>query len=609
MYYSDDVIEEVRSRNDIVDVISSYVKLKRQGANYFGLCPFHSEKSASFSVSPSKQIYYCFGCGAGGNVISFIMQYENYTFPEAVQYLAQRAGMELPEQDYSQEERQKRDVNTQLRNVQKMAATYYYYQLRSPAGAPGMKYFRDRQLSDETMKSFGLGYAGKYSDRLYRYMKSKNIPDSILKQSGLFIIDKERMTDKFWNRVIFPIMDVNNRVIGFGGRVMGDGKPKYLNSPETPVFDKSRNMYGLNIARRTHRKYLIVCEGYMDVISMHQAGFTNAVASLGTSLTQEHCRLLKRYTDEVILSYDSDGAGIKAGLRAIPMVKAAGLKARVLHLEPYKDPDEFIKAMGAEEFEKRLENAENSFHFEMKQLEKQYDMKDPEDKTRFFRKVADKIAGFDMEVERDNYIDAFAAEYNISVSGLKSMVRKAILAGTAEKDELKDKDEENSEKPLALESRRSRENKRERGIVRSEGLLLTWLTEYPGFYKTLKKYVQPEDFSTPITRELAGMLYEQLEKGEARPAVIIDHYTEQEQQAQAVRFFNTRVKLNSESEIMQAMRETIYKVMESSIMARDSDTQTDFARIMARVSEKKQLEETLPGETFDLSGGDERIES
>ena len=359
MFYPEELVEEVRTRNDIVDVISGYVKLQRKGSSYFGLCPFHNEKSPSFSVSPGKQMYYCFGCGAGGNVLTFIMEYENYSFPEALKLLADRAGVKLPEQEYSKEERRQQDLRTAILEVNKTAAKYYYYQLRTEAGKPGMDYLKNRQLSEETMQRFGLGYAGKYSDGLYRYLKQKGVSDELLRQSGLMNVDEKRgMYDKFWNRVIFPIMDVNNRVIGFGGRVMGDGKPKYLNSPETKVFDKSRNLYGLNVARTSRKKYIIVCEGYMDVISMHQAGFTNSVASLGTALTSQHASLLKRYTQEVILSYDSDEAGIKAALRAIPLLKEAGLTARVLRMAPYKDPDEFIKTLGTEAFQERINQAQ-----------------------------------------------------------------------------------------------------------------------------------------------------------------------------------------------------------------------------------------------------------
>ena len=303
MRYTDEVIEDVRERNDIVDVISQYVKLQKRGSNYFGLCPFHNEKSPSFSVSRDKQMYYCFGCGKGGNVYTFLMEYENYSFQEAIKALADRAGVKLPEAEYSREEREEQDKRSRLLEINKQAALYFYSRLHSPAGQAGLRYLEGRGLSAETMRSFGLGYADKYSNDLYQFFKKKGYSDGILKESGLFHVDEKRgFSDKFWNRVMFPIMDANSRVIGFGGRVMGDGKPKYLNSPETPVFDKSRNLYGLNVARRTRRKNFIICEGYMDVISMHQAGYTNAVASLGTALTSQQCSLMSRFTKQVLSS-------------------------------------------------------------------------------------------------------------------------------------------------------------------------------------------------------------------------------------------------------------------------------------------------------------------
>ena len=358
MYYSDEIIEEVRSRNDIVDVISTYVKLQKKGSSYFGLCPFHNEKSPSFSVSRQKQMYYCFGCGAGGNVFTFLMEYENFTFVEALRYLADRAGVELPKPEYSEEERRRADEKAILLEIQKKAAQYYYVQLKSPQGQQAMNYLKGRKLDDETIKAFGLGYSSKYSNSLYQFLKSQGYQDEMLAKSGLITMDeKNGPHDKFWNRVMFPIMDANNRVIGFGGRVMGDAKPKYLNSPETPVFDKSRNLYGLNRARTTRKPYFLLCEGYMDVISLHQAGFTNAVASLGTALTPGHASLIKRYVQEVYLTYDSDDAGTRAALRAIPILREAGIQARIIRMEPYKDPDEFIKNLGAEAFEERIRQA------------------------------------------------------------------------------------------------------------------------------------------------------------------------------------------------------------------------------------------------------------
>ena len=496
MYYPEELIEEIRTKNDIVEVISGYVRLQKKGSNYFGLCPFHNEKSPSFSVSPAKQMYYCFGCGAGGNVITFLMEYENATFPEAVKMLAQRAGVDLPELEYSQEARKADSRRARLLEVNKEAAKYFYYQLRNRQGAVGMQYLRQRQLSDETMNHFGLGYANKYSDDLIGYLKSKGYEEALIRDAGLCNVDeKHGMYDKFWNRVMFPIQDINHRVIGFGGRVMGDGKPKYLNSPETEIFDKSRNLYGLNFARTSRKGNIILCEGYMDVIAMHQAGFTQAVASLGTAFTAGQAMLLKRYAQEVLLSYDSDGAGTNAALRAIGILKEAGLTGRVISLEPYKDPDEFIKALGAEEFQKRLDHAENSFFFELRQIQKGFDLSDPEQKTNFHREIAKKLCTFSEEVERENYIEAAAQKYNIGFENLRRLVGTyAAQTGLA--------------KPLERpRTGVQKKNTAEEGVKNSQKLLLTWLVEQPKLFSQIKKYISPGDFTEGLYEKVAARLF------------------------------------------------------------------------------------------------------
>ena len=433
MRYSEDLIEEIRMKNDIVDVISGYVKLQRKGSSYFGLCPFHNEKSPSFSVSPAKQMYYCFGCGAGGNVFTFLMDYENFSFVEALKFLADRAGVALPEMEYSKEAKARADRKTQLLEINKLAAQYFYVQLKSEQGKTAHAYLTGRQLSEETIKAFGLGYSSKYSDDLFRYLRKRGYTEDLIRQAGLINTDeKNGVYDKFWNRVMFPIMDVNNRVIGFGGRVMGDAKPKYLNSPETEIFDKSRNLYGLNRARTSRKPYFLVCEGYMDVIALHQAGFTNAVASLGTALTTGHAALIKRYVQEVYLTYDSDEAGTRAALRAVPILKEAGITAKVIRMDPYKDPDEFIKNLGAEEFERRIGNARNGFMFGLEMLEKEYDMNSPEGKTAFFQEAARRLIGFEDELERNNYIEAVAGTYRATVESLQKLVAKtAVREGMA----------------------------------------------------------------------------------------------------------------------------------------------------------------------------------
>lgn len=297
------------------------------------------------------------------------MRYENDTFQEAVSILADRAGIKLPEAEYTEEEKKNNNLKNTLFQINKEAATFFYHQLRSEQGREGMEYFKNRGLSDDIIKRFGLGYALKYSNSLYTYLRSKGYEDDILKETGLIKYSEKGVYDAFWNRVMYPIMDNSNRVIGFGGRVLGDAKPKYINSPETKIFDKSRNLYGLNIARSTRKNAFIICEGYMDVIALHQAGFDNAVAALGTAFTTQHAAMMKRYTDNVLVTFDSDGAGVKAALRAIPMLRSAGLSVKVINMRPYKDPDEFIKNLGCEEFQKRIDEAENSFIYEIRRLQ------------------------------------------------------------------------------------------------------------------------------------------------------------------------------------------------------------------------------------------------
>ena len=582
MYYSDEIIEEVRSKNDIVDVISGYVKLKKQGSSYFGLCPFHSEKSPSFSVSRDKQMYYCFGCGAGGNVFTFIMEYENYSFVEALKFLAQRAGVELPQEEYSKEAKERADTRSALLEMNKLAAKYYYAQLKTEGGRQAREYLQNRQLSQETITAFGLGYSSKYSDDLFRYLKMKGYSEEMIIKAGLVNVDeKHGVYDKFWNRVMFPIMDVNNRVIGFGGRVMGDGKPKYLNSPETLIFDKSRNLYGLHRARTSRKPYFIVCEGYMDVIALHQAGFDNAVASLGTAFTSGHASLLKRYTKEVYLTFDSDGAGIKAALRAIPILKEVGLTAKVINMKPYKDPDEFIKALGAEEYQKRIDAAENSFMFEIRILEQKYDMKDPEGKTAFQTEVAKKLLDFTTELERNNYMEAVADKYHMSFEALRNLVNQLGTQGGLVKERTPLKSGLNEKK-----------HKKEDGMKQSQKLLLTWLIEYDNLYDKIKDIITPEDFTEDIFRKVAELLYEQKKSGTVNPAQIISLFAEEEEQREVAELFHARIhEVDSAAERDKALKETILRVKDNSISYRSAHLEpTDMQGLQQLVADKRTLQ-------------------
>ena len=581
MYYPDELVEEIRSRNDIVDVISTYVKLKRKGNSYFGLCPFHNEKSPSFSVSQDKQMYYCFGCGAGGNLFTFLMNYENYTFPEALKVLAKRCGVELPKEEYSPEAKRQADFNSMLLKIQKEAATYYFYQLKQESGKQAYGYLRGRGLLDETIRRFGLGYSSKFSNDLYQFLKGKGYSDEALKESGLVTMDEKRgVYDKFWNRVMFPIMDANHRVIGFGGRVMGDGKPKYLNSPETRIFDKSRNLYGLNLARSSRKPHIIICEGYMDVIALHQAGFSQAVASLGTALTSQQCLLLKRYTSQVLITYDSDEAGTKAALRAIPLLKEAGLTARVVNMKPYKDPDEFIRNLGAEAFQERLNEARNSFLFEVEVLERSYDLRDPAGKTAFFEETAARLLEFREELERNNYIEAIAQKYGTGYQSLKQLVerRGAALGGVT---------------PLPRpRTSGERRKEMEEEPKKAQRLLLTWFISDERLAGVIRRYVEPEEFTDPLCRQVAEILYQQQREGIRNPAAIITRFEDLGEQQQVAAMFNAVLKQDeTPEETEKALQEKIKRVKQDSL-ARETKglDSADMAGLQRLLAKKRELE-------------------
>ena len=582
MRYPEELIEEIRAKNDIVEVISGYVRMQKKGSSYFGLCPFHNEKSPSFSVSPGKQMYYCFGCGAGGNVITFLMEYENAAFQEALKMLADRAGVALPEVEYSEEMRRKENRRAKLLEVNKQAAKYYYYLLRSPRGQTGYRYLTGRALTEETMKKFGLGYADGTGSDLTAYLRSKGYADDLITEAGLTGFDEKRgVHDKFWNRVMFPIQDGNHRVIGFGGRVMGDAKPKYLNSPETAIFDKSRNLYGLNFARTARTGNLILCEGYMDVIALHQAGFGQAVASLGTAFTAGQASLVKRFGEEVLLAYDSDGAGTNAALRALGILKEAGLRGRVIDMQPYKDPDEFIKNLGAKAFQERIDQAQNGFFFELKVLERNYHMEDPESKTAFHREIARKLCGFEEEVERENYIESVAERYHIGFDNLRKLTASYAAqtglvspvarpkSGLAQK---RNTPEENRKKP--------------------QRLLITWITEEPGIYPKIAKYITPEDFTEPLCRKVADRLFDGLSKGEYNPAAIISMFADEEEQREAAGLFNTKLtELETRQEREKALHDIVYTVKKNSYEYYSERMGGEVSAINQVIAGKKALEE------------------
>lgn len=581
-FYSDEQIEEVRTANDIVDVISAYVSLKKKGGQYVGLCPFHNEKTPSFSVSQSKQMYYCFGCGAGGNVFTFLMQYENDSFLEAVESLADRAGIALPKQEMSARARQEADRRTRILEANKAAGKYFYAQLRMEQGQAAMEYFQGRGLAGETMKKFGLGFANAASNDLYLYLRREGYEDEILKDSGLVTIEERRGgRDKFWNRAMFPIMDANSRVIGFGGRVIGEGEPKYLNSPETMIFDKSKNLYGMHLAKSSRRPYLLLCEGYMDVIALHQAGFDNAVASLGTSFTQGHAALIRRYAKEVYCTFDSDNAGVKAALRAIPILKEAGITAKVINMRPYKDPDELIKAEGAEGYQRRIEQAQNSFLFEVEMLERDYNLKDPTEKTSFYHAVAEKILGFEEELERENYIEAVAQKYQTGYENLRKMVQNTGMKSGAAR-------EAKQWTPAAQAHKKTAAD----GMRQSQKLMLTWLIEEPGLFASVEPFLAPEDFTEELYRKVAEAVFGQCREGRIRPAKVIDLFSDEKEQQEVASLFHAQLKeITTEAEKAKALKETIIRIKENSMNSRSKRLEpTDLDGLQKLVADKKSLQ-------------------
>lgn len=602
MYYPQEIIDQIIAANDIVSVIGEHVHMKRSGSGYMGLCPFHSEKSPSFSVSPGKQVYHCFGCGESGNVVTFVMKYENATFQEALKILADRAGIKLPEAQYSEESKKKNEQRDRLFAINKDAATYYFRLLRSPRGRRGMDYFRQRQLSDETLNRFGLGFADGADSDLVAYLRKRGYADEDILLSGVAAFDEKRgLHDKFWNRVMYPIMDVTNRVIGFGGRVMGDGKPKYLNSPETPIFDKSHNLYGLNLAKRSRCGYFILCEGYMDVIAMHQAGFSQAVASLGTSFTEGQAQILKRYVTTVLLSYDSDGAGVKAAMRNIGILHSAGLTGKVVDLRPYKDPDEFMKGAGKEEFQKRLDNAENSFLYQIRQVQTNYDLSDPAAQTRFYHEIARRLCEFDDEIERENYTKKMADLYFIPLETLRREVASYQMAGGAQTLQTR---QLQRQKPVNL-TEGKRRGKLEEAKRRNERLLLTWISDDPAVYLQLRPYLRAEDFAEGVYRTAAGRYFEILDKrygdalqveagtlpeGSASPAAAVACFDSEEEQKEAAQLFETRMDgVQTKEEREKALKDVILSVKRNALEQSMLSLQGNPNALQTIVKLKKQI--------------------
>lgn len=583
VYYSEDLVEEIRLKSDIVDVIGEYVNIKKKGNSYTACCPFHPEKTPSFHVSRDKQMYHCFGCGVGGNVYTFVMEYENYTFPEAVKLLGERVGVDIPEEDMSPEARRKADYRSTLFEMNKISAAYFHYILKTERGKKGYNYFHERQLSNDTIKKFGLGYADMYSNDLYKYLRSKGYTDDVLKNSGLVYIDEVKGgNDRFWNRVMFPIIDANSKVIGFGGRVMGEGEPKYLNTNDTAVFDKSRNLYGLNFARKSKRHGLILCEGYMDVIAMHQAGFDNAVASLGTAFTIGHANLVKRYTDQVYLAYDSDGAGIKAASKVILMLREIGITTRIINMRPHKDPDEFIKTLGVEAFEERIKNAVSSIMFEVNLISQNYNQNDPESKTKFQHEVAKKLSILDDPLARTNYIEAVCKEYFIDVNGLTQLVNHYGTEGGYVPPSIFD--------DVGIK-RVSRKEAKEELAKTPQKLLLTMMVNMPDLFGKLQGVLSPKDFYEPLCNRVATLLFEQYENNKnIEAASILNQFTEVDEQKKVADIVQTTLEMEPDKDDNAKVVLDIVKKVKLGSIEHEMSTSNDMSIWQELIGEKAKVQ-------------------
>ncbi len=530
MYYPKEVIDEIRMGNDIVDVIGDYVKLTKSGSSYKGLCPFHKEKTPSFNVNRENQFYHCFGCGAGGNVISFLMEHTGLSYVDAIKFLAKRINYDLPEENFTKEMSAKRELKQKLYEIHKEAAKFYYAKLLSSDGRNAQKYLDDRQVALPIRTKFGLGYSPIAKGSLYNKLKELGYDDDIIFQSGLaYKKDDGVVFDKFFNRLMFPIIDVYGNVIGFGGRILGDGQPKYLNSPESPIFTKSENLYNLNLAKKSRSKELILVEGYMDAIAIYQAGFKNVVASLGTAFNDRHAKVLKSYAKSVILLFDSDEAGTKAILRAIPVLRKAGLKVKVVQVTDAKDPDEFIKKFGAAAFGELIRKAKSSVIFQAELIGKSYDLSLLEDKISFMNEIAKIMADYDNSIEIDAYLKEISNITNIDLTSVKDEIDRVYN---------KEENIKPTNKKTIIKKSGTNEAKR---------ILISFLAANKSFYDALKYILKPEHFQDELYSKILKIIYELYENDKPVIAAnIVGYFEDIEEQNKVSDIFINNAEYDNE---------------------------------------------------------------
>lgn len=524
--YSEELIDEIRNSNDIVDIISQYVILKRSGRNFFGLCPFHKEKTPSFSVSPDKQIFHCFGCGTGGNVIHFISKIENVDFKESLEILADRAGIKLPTLENNVDSK-RLELKEKVYEINKLVAMYYHETLYKPQAKPAQEYVKKRKLDNKALKEFCIGYA-ENANVLYKMLKEKGFTEEEILASDLVIKKGNSYVDRFKNRLIFPIQDIRNRFIAFGGRVLDNSLPKYINSPENIVYSKARNLYGLNVAKNTKTRKLIIVEGYMDTVSLHQRGIDNVVASCGTALTEAQGRLLRKYAEKVIISYDSDSAGQAATLRGLEILNNLGCDIRILQMEGAKDPDEYVIKYGNGRFNDLVENAISLVEFKIKVLKKGLNIENTNDKIKFMNEIAKILGGVDNKIEQEIYIDKISSDYNISKEAIYAQINKNEYSNNKgakilESSSIRKPTIKRQEKEINPEL-----EKRENIII---SLLIDGGEEV---YNKIKDIINPNDFKSEANQKIMRRLYEEFEKGNSNINSLVDMFADDEQVVNAL---------------------------------------------------------------------------
>ena len=506
--YDSGLIEEIKANTDIVEIISQYVSLKRKGRNYFGLCPFHNEKSPSFSVSETKQIFHCFGCGAGGDVIGFLKKIENIEFKEAVEMLAERANITLPQIETTEEEQRNLKLKERVFEINKFTAQFYHENLYKPTAKPAQEYVKKRRLDNNTLKKFQIGYSCNF-DELYKALKSQGFNDEEIFESKLVLRAKNGMpNDAFKKRLMFPIKDVKDRVIAFGGRALDDSKPKYINSPDTICYNKGRNLYALDVARKTDKDFLIMVEGYMDAVSLHQRGVDNVVASLGTALTEKQGRLLKRYKSKIVIGYDADGAGQAATMRGLEILQGLGYDIRILQLEGAKDPDEFIIKYGSGKFNLYVQNAISLVEFKVKNLQKNLDLNQVNDKIKFLNEVSNILLKVNNDLEKEVYIDKISKQYEVSKEAIYAQLNKLTYANSMG---AKNLERNVTVKPIELKEKSEPNDK---DTLKENLIILLLINEGQTVYQKIKEKISPEDFKDERNKKIVSVLYEELEKGD-----------------------------------------------------------------------------------------------